>query len=123
MASGAVEPTLGGRSEEAATPLGEDLLLGLDRSGLPARLKHPVDGEADHDHDKQEHSEQLNPLETAALEGLVVVVLLAVRSELDLRAEFGPRLADVQDRVDDEARRNDEQQQPGDVGGGQGQHQ
>ena len=55
------------------------------------------------DHDEQQHAEQLDALEAAALQRLVVEVRLAVGGQLDLRADLLARRSGVEEGVDEEA--------------------
>ena len=99
-------------AEQLLAPPGEGvsgLLLG---PGLAGRLEHPVERQSDHDHDEQQHADELHELEALAFQLLVVVVGLAVGRQLDLGAELLARRPLVERGVDQEADEDDREDDP-----------
>ena len=84
--------------------------LRLDGAGLAVGLEHPVDRQRDDGDRQQQHAEAEHAVEALALQHVVVVVRLAVRCELDLRAELVARLAEVEEQVDEPADEDDREE-------------
>ena len=114
VAAGAVETVLGSGREQLRTPAGELAVGSLTRSCLAARLEHPVQRQPDDDDDEQQHADELDQLEAAPFELLVVEVRLAVGRQLDLRAELLARRPGVEHGVDEPPDDEDESDEPSD---------
>ena len=99
VAAGAVVAALLRGREQPGASVDEGLVEVLDGSGLPAGLVEPVEREAHRGDRDEDQAAGQRPVEAGAFELLVVVVGLAVRRQLDLRADLGPALAEVDEDV------------------------
>ena len=112
VAAGAVETAFSGRCEQLRAPGRKTLVPALLSTGLTVGLEDPVEGQTDDADEQAGETDHLHALETRTFEGLVVVVLLAVRSEFDLRADLGASGAHVEERIDDEPDQDDDERHP-----------
>jgi hypothetical protein len=116
VATGAVEGlgVVAGDGEEVLAPADEPVVEPVGGVGLPGRLHDPVQRDADGQDEEGEQAPRERPVEPGSLQGLVVVVRLAVGGELELGAELGlAREDDVDQDVDDRRHQDDgEERQP-----------
>ncbi len=112
VASGAVEPAVGGRFEQLSTPPGQLAVRRFPRPGLAARFQHPVQRQPDDDDDEQQHTDELDQLEAPPFELLVVVVRPAVGRQLDLRAELLARRPGIEHCIEQPPDEQDDDDQP-----------